>query len=99
MTTMDNSRKCWKMIGGILVEKTAEEIKKDLANQIQNVYKFIANKSDLFDAFQPLENFPPRTINNNGLEESDIYAIDNYESGILLRDAVNTALSNLSLDR
>ena len=39
MSTMDNSRKCWRMIGGILVEKTAEVVKNDLANQIKNVYK------------------------------------------------------------
>jgi hypothetical protein len=37
MSTMENTRKCWRMIGGILVEKNAEEIKRDLANQINNV--------------------------------------------------------------
>jgi len=37
LSTNEKSRKCWRMIGGILVEKTVEEVVKELNTQIVNV--------------------------------------------------------------
>ena len=62
-------------------------------------FKFTSIESDLFNAFQPMKNFPPRTKNTDSNGNYDMHSRDNLESGILLRDAVNTALNNLSLDQ
>lgn len=51
-------------------------------------------QTDIFDVFEPLESFPPRTTTVN-LKTS---SMEHLESGILLRDAVNTALNHLSLE-
>ena len=34
---VQNNRRCWRMIGGILVEKDLDTVKQDLVLQITNV--------------------------------------------------------------
>jgi hypothetical protein len=36
---VEKNRRCWRMIGGVLVEKDLETVKKDLDLQITNVNK------------------------------------------------------------
>ena len=59
-------------------------------------HEFASNDdSNIFNVFEPLVNFPPRTKLH---QKKEVCSKDSQESGILLRDAVNTALNNLSLD-
>jgi len=37
VSTIEKNRRCWRMIGGILVEKDLDTVKKDLDSQIINV--------------------------------------------------------------
>ena len=37
LTDVNGERRCWRMIGGVLVEKNAETIKKDMESQIVNI--------------------------------------------------------------
>jgi len=37
LSTIEKNRRCWRMIGGVLVEKDLETVKKDLDTQIINV--------------------------------------------------------------
>ncbi len=37
LSTVDNKRRCWRTVGGVLVEKDAETVKKDLDLQIVNI--------------------------------------------------------------
>jgi len=39
VSTIEKNRRCWRMIGGILVEKDLDTVKKDLDSQIINVYQ------------------------------------------------------------
>ena len=37
LSTVDGTRKCWRMIEGVLIEKDVEAIKKELDIQIINI--------------------------------------------------------------
>lgn len=44
LQNVDDSRRCWRTIGGVLVEKSVPLIKEELNLQIENVNKMIKNK-------------------------------------------------------
>jgi hypothetical protein len=37
LSTVETNRRCWRMIGGVLVEKDVETVKKEMDVQIGNV--------------------------------------------------------------
>jgi hypothetical protein len=37
LSTVEKNRRCWRMIGGVLVEKDLETVKKDMDIQITNI--------------------------------------------------------------
>ena len=37
LSTVEGSRRCWRMIEGVLIEKSTEEIRKELDIQIINI--------------------------------------------------------------
>lgn len=39
LSNVEKNRKCWRMVGGVLVEKDLETVKKELDLQITNVYR------------------------------------------------------------
>jgi prefoldin subunit 2 len=43
---LDGERKCWRMIGGLLVEKNVKVVLPELAVQIENMKKIIASLED-----------------------------------------------------
>lgn len=43
LANVDNKRRCWRQVGGILVEKDAETVRKDLETQIINVFSFYSD--------------------------------------------------------
>jgi hypothetical protein len=63
VSTIEKNRRCWRMIGGILVEKDLDTVKKDLDSQIINVNQFylfskiIKRKSNLLIKFFGIFNF------------------------------------------
>lgn len=45
LTTVEGNRRCWRMVGGVLVEKDLETIRKDLDIQIANVIYYLLNRN------------------------------------------------------
>ncbi len=37
LSAVENERKCWRMVGGVLVEKNVELVRKEMDVQISNV--------------------------------------------------------------
>jgi hypothetical protein len=37
LSTIENNRRCWRMVGGVLVEKDVDTVRKEMDTQIANV--------------------------------------------------------------
>ena len=40
---LQQDRKCWRMVGGILIEKTVKLVQPELASQLENMMKVITS--------------------------------------------------------
>ena len=40
LSAVENERKCWRMVGGVLVEKDVDTVRKEMDTQIANVNEY-----------------------------------------------------------